>query len=120
MGVYFWLRESDHRTRIVFKIHHRTRPSEYYCLPLNMLVIVRQGPSLVDLCRRRHSGTQLVVWATLKFGTIESERFASLVACRIIDIMISRHGDVLLCILGSSLSRFGPTRGKHSRLGART
>lgn len=72
MTIYFFLRDSDHRVRIVIKIPHRTRPSEYFCLPLNMLEILRQG-SCLQLCRRRHGGTQLVLWATLKFTTIESE-----------------------------------------------
>lgn len=75
MTVYFWLREKDHRVRIVCKVHGN-RSSEYYCLPLNMLVIIRQGSNL-DLCRRRRGGTQLVLWASLKFGTIESEQFVS-------------------------------------------
>lgn len=71
MTVYFYLREKDHRVRILCKIPHRTRPSEYFCLPLNMLEVVREG-SCLQLCRRRNSGSELVLWATLKFTTIES------------------------------------------------
>lgn len=71
MTVYFFLRENDHRVRIILKIPHKTRPNDYYCLPLNLLEIVREG-SFLQLCRRRHSGTELVLWASLKFTTIES------------------------------------------------
>ncbi|KAJ5155555.1 hypothetical protein N7492_008358 [Penicillium capsulatum] len=71
MTVYFYLREKDHRARIVCKVPHPTRPSEYYCLPLNMLEIIRSG-SCLQLCRRRNGGSELVLWATLKFTDIES------------------------------------------------
>lgn len=74
MTIYFFLRERDHRVRIVIKVPHRTLPSEYFCLPLNMLEILRQG-SCLQLCRRRRAGTELVLWATLKFTTIESRYF---------------------------------------------
>ena len=48
-----------------------TQTSEYYyCLPLNMLEILQRGPCL-QICRRRLSGTELVVWANLKFSTFE-------------------------------------------------
>ncbi|KAJ5095413.1 hypothetical protein NUU61_004769 [Penicillium alfredii] len=69
--VYFYLRERDHRVRILCKVPHRTRPSEYFCLPLDMIEILREG-SCLQLCRRRRSGTQLVFWATFKFLTIEN------------------------------------------------
>ncbi|KAJ6011117.1 hypothetical protein N7451_002529 [Penicillium sp. IBT 35674x] len=71
MTVYFYLRERDHRARIVCKVPHRTRSSEYFCLPLNMLEVVRAG-SCLQLCRRRNAGKELVLWARLKFATIES------------------------------------------------
>lgn len=41
-----------------------------------MLEIVRQG-SCLQLCRRRNSGQDLVLWATLKFTTIESRSYNS-------------------------------------------
>ncbi|KAJ5918856.1 hypothetical protein N7454_010000 [Penicillium verhagenii] len=69
--VYFYLREKDHRARIVCKKPHRTRSSEYFCMPLNMLEVVRAGSSL-QLCRRKHSGKDLTLWAQFKFSTIES------------------------------------------------
>lgn len=68
--VYFYLRETDHRARIVCKVPHSSRPSDYFCLPLNLLEIVREG-SCLQLCRKRRSGTELVLWANLKFSTIE-------------------------------------------------
>lgn len=68
--VHLYLRDDDHRVRIVCKSPHTSRPSEYYCLPLDMLEIVRNGPCL-QICRRRDSGRQLVLWANLKFSTIE-------------------------------------------------
>ncbi|KAJ6096205.1 hypothetical protein N7486_006951 [Penicillium sp. IBT 16267x] len=71
MTVYFYLRERDHRARIVCKVPHSTRSSEYFCLPLNMLVAVRAG-SCLQLCRRKNSGKDLILWARLKFTTIES------------------------------------------------
>ncbi|KAL3464423.1 hypothetical protein BJX64DRAFT_96561 [Aspergillus heterothallicus] len=69
--VFFYLREEDHRSRIVCKAPVRGQPSEYFCLPLNMLEIVRQQSSCLQLCRRRRGGMQLVMWANLKFSTIE-------------------------------------------------
>lgn len=62
----FYVREEDHRARIVCSASR-----EHYCLPLNLLEIVRHGPSCLQLCRRRKSGSELIVWANLKFTTIE-------------------------------------------------
>jgi hypothetical protein len=70
LRVYLYLREEDHRARIVCKASHSSRPSDYFCLPLNMLEVIRNGPCL-QLCRRRRSGSELVLWANLKFATIE-------------------------------------------------
>ncbi|KAJ5494180.1 hypothetical protein N7463_010267 [Penicillium fimorum] len=70
MRVSFYLRRRDHRVRILCKKPHRTRPSDYYCLPLNLLEILRDG-SCLRLCRRRRRGTELVLWMQLKFTTLE-------------------------------------------------
>ncbi|KAI2793083.1 hypothetical protein POX_b03130 [Penicillium oxalicum] len=70
MTVYFYLREQDHRARIMCKLPHRSRSSEYFCLPLNLLEIVREG-SCLQLCRRRHGGSELVLWASILFPNIE-------------------------------------------------
>ncbi|CAP91970.1 Pc13g09010 [Penicillium rubens Wisconsin 54-1255] len=70
MRVSFYLRRSDHRVRILCKEPHRTGPSDYYCLPLNLLEILRDG-SCLRLCRRRNRGTELVLWTQLKFTTLE-------------------------------------------------
>ncbi|RDW86556.1 uncharacterized protein DSM5745_03198 [Aspergillus mulundensis] len=64
--VLFFVREDDHRARIVLG-----SSGEYYCLPLNLLEINRYGTSCLNLCRRRKGGSELVVWANLKFSTIE-------------------------------------------------
>ncbi|KAL4810290.1 hypothetical protein BDV18DRAFT_55618 [Aspergillus unguis] len=64
--VFFYLREDDQRARIVCNASR-----EHCCLPLNLLEIVRHGPSCLQLCRRRKGGSGLVVWANLKFSTIE-------------------------------------------------
>ncbi|KAL3477580.1 hypothetical protein BJX99DRAFT_269791 [Aspergillus californicus] len=69
--VYFFIREDDHRARIVCKATKRPGPSEYYCLPLNMLEVIRHEESCLHLCRRRNGGTSLVPWTALKFNTIE-------------------------------------------------
>ncbi|KAJ5158606.1 uncharacterized protein N7500_008257 [Penicillium coprophilum] len=69
MRVSFYLRRLDHRVRILCREPHRTRPSDYYCLPLNLLEILRDG-SCLRLCRRKH-GTQLILWTQLKFTTLE-------------------------------------------------
>ncbi|KAJ5728267.1 hypothetical protein N7493_004597 [Penicillium malachiteum] len=71
MNTYFYLRDRDHRARIVCKVPHRSRPSELFCLPLNMLEVVQAGCCL-QLCRRRKGGRELVLWARLKFTTLES------------------------------------------------
>jgi hypothetical protein len=70
LSVRFHVRESDRRARIVCKVRHSTRASEYFCLPLNMLVVLREG-SCLRLCRKRRSGTEFVLWTSLKFRTIE-------------------------------------------------
>lgn len=58
------------------KVPHVSRPSDYFCLPLNLLEVVREGPCL-QLCRKRRAGTELVLWANLKFNTIERRCQAS-------------------------------------------
>ncbi|RAL01701.1 uncharacterized protein BO80DRAFT_424532 [Aspergillus ibericus CBS 121593] len=69
LRVSFYLRDDDNRVRIVCK-SRRSRSSDYFCLPLNLLEIVRVG-SCLQICRRRRGGSELVLWANLKFGTIE-------------------------------------------------
>ncbi|PWY84514.1 hypothetical protein BO94DRAFT_101548 [Aspergillus sclerotioniger CBS 115572] len=69
LRVCFYIRDDDHRVRIVCK-SRRSRSSDYYCLPLNLLEIVRVG-SCLQICRRRRGGSELVLWANLKFSTIE-------------------------------------------------
>ncbi|KAJ5167973.1 uncharacterized protein N7482_003567 [Penicillium canariense] len=71
MTVYFYLRERDHRVRIVCKVPHRSRPSDYFCMPLNLLEVIRDG-SCLQLCRRRNGGSELILWASIQFTTIES------------------------------------------------
>lgn len=63
-----YFRADDHRARIMCKVPHSRRPSEYYCLPLNLLEAVRVG-SCLQLRRRRRGRDEL--WANLKFSTIE-------------------------------------------------
>ncbi|KKA21291.1 hypothetical protein T310_4667 [Rasamsonia emersonii CBS 393.64] len=70
LSVYFYVREDDHRARIVCKVRHTSRASEYFCLPLNLLEVERVGACL-RLCRRRRSGLELVPWLNLRFYTIE-------------------------------------------------
>ncbi|KAJ5738352.1 hypothetical protein N7493_001507 [Penicillium malachiteum] len=69
-NVGFHLRARDHRARIVCKIKDRTGPNQYFCLPLNMLEIDREG-SCLRLCRRRNSNTELVLWARIPFTSME-------------------------------------------------
>ncbi|KAJ9491570.1 hypothetical protein VN97_g1695 [Penicillium thymicola] len=70
MRVSFYLRRTDHRVRILCREPHRTGPSDYYCLPLNLLEVLRDG-SCLRICRRRNRGTELVLWTQLKFTTLE-------------------------------------------------
>ncbi|KAE8152696.1 hypothetical protein BDV25DRAFT_57505 [Aspergillus avenaceus] len=70
LRVYLYVRDRDHRARIVCRSPRSSRSSNYYCLPLNLLEVVRVG-SCLQLCRRRHKGYELVLWANLKFSTIE-------------------------------------------------
>ncbi|OJJ51555.1 hypothetical protein ASPZODRAFT_57517 [Penicilliopsis zonata CBS 506.65] len=70
LRVYLYSREDDHRARIMCKSVRASRPSEYFCMPLNMLEIYRVG-SCLQLCRRRNAGSELELWANLKFHTIE-------------------------------------------------
>jgi hypothetical protein len=77
MRVSFYLRRRDHRVRILCREPHRTRPSDYYCLPLNLLEVLRDQ-SCLRLCRRRKRGTELVLWTQLKFTTLEGQQFPRL------------------------------------------
>ncbi|RAL15407.1 uncharacterized protein BO97DRAFT_431995 [Aspergillus homomorphus CBS 101889] len=70
LRVCLYLRDEDHRARIVCKARRSARSNEYFILPLNMLEIVRVD-SCLQLCRRRRGGSELVLWANLKFSTIE-------------------------------------------------
>ncbi|KAJ5420666.1 hypothetical protein N7465_003185 [Penicillium sp. CMV-2018d] len=70
MRVSFYLRRTDHRVRILCRERHRMGPSNYYCLPLNLLEVLRDG-SCLRICRRRNRGTELVLWTQLKFTTLE-------------------------------------------------
>lgn len=72
MRVSFYLRRTDHRVRILCREPHRTGPSDYYCLPLNLLEVLRDG-SCLRICRRRNRGTELVLWTKLKFTTLEGQ-----------------------------------------------
>ncbi|KAJ5601584.1 hypothetical protein N7510_011118 [Penicillium lagena] len=81
MRVAFHLRPNDHRARMLCKTPHRSRPSEYSCIPLNMLEIARDG-SCLQLCRRRRQGTELVMWANLSFTNIEILFYVTFLALR--------------------------------------
>ncbi|KAK4862161.1 hypothetical protein LT330_003299 [Penicillium expansum] len=76
MRVSFYLRRTDLRVRILCREPHRTGPSDYYCLPLNLLEVLRDG-SCLRLCRRRNRGTELVLWTQLKFTTLEGQQYPS-------------------------------------------
>lgn len=118
MTVYFFLRQSDNRTRIVCKVPHRSRPSETFCFPLNLLEVTRSGSSL-HLCRRRHAGSELVIWATLNFMTIESKStFPVLVYVRMTLIVNFefRLSCILLHLRSSSCSGYSAGGDRHSRL----
>jgi hypothetical protein len=117
LRVHFYLREDDHRARILCKAPHTTRPSEYFCMPLNLLEIVRVG-SCLNLCRRRRGGYELVLWANLKFSTIERmSRCHPLPNAPL--LMNNRDGPFLLHIPRLTLPRRRSTCGEHPRLRAR-
>jgi len=69
LRVYMFFREDDHRARIMCKGPRGSRPSPYFCMPLNMLEAFRNG-SCLELRRRRRRGAG-ELWANLKFSTIE-------------------------------------------------
>ncbi|KAJ5561763.1 hypothetical protein N7535_003776 [Penicillium sp. DV-2018c] len=83
--VSFWLKPTTRRARILLKVPDRRRsvriedPSrrryyhDYYCLPLEMLELMRDDNkgTCLRLCRRRKKGTELVLWALLRFSTLE-------------------------------------------------
>ncbi|KAJ5721902.1 C2H2 type zinc finger domain protein [Penicillium malachiteum] len=70
-NVDFYLREKDLRARIMCKVKPLARPSEHFCLSLNKLEVIRKE-SYLQLCRRRNSGNELVLWARIPFTTMES------------------------------------------------
>ncbi|KAE8168573.1 hypothetical protein BDV40DRAFT_1199 [Aspergillus tamarii] len=61
----------DYRVRIVCEGVSLNGTKDVYCLPLNILEIIRVG-SCLQLGRRRRQGQELVLWLNLKFKTIES------------------------------------------------
>ncbi|KAJ6028159.1 C2H2 type zinc finger domain protein [Penicillium herquei] len=69
--VCFYLRERDRRARIMCRSKYLTRPNEHFCLSLNKLEVIRKE-SCLKLCRRRNSGTELVLWASIPFTYMES------------------------------------------------
>lgn len=113
LTVYFFVRERDSRARVVCKVRHRSR-SSYYCLPLNLLEVTREGSSL-QLCRRRRSGTELVPWLILKFRTIES-KCSRPVCTQCSADRCFRNGYVLLHVSRSPISRRTSAGGEPLRL----
>lgn len=61
----------DYRVRIVCEGISVNGTKDVYCLPLNILEIIRVG-SCLQLGRRRRQEQELVLWLNLKFETVES------------------------------------------------
>lgn len=122
LRVSFYVRESDFRARIVCKVPHSNRPSDYFCMPLNLLEIGRVG-SCLQICRRRRGGQELVLWASLKFNTIERMCFVSLsqalMRTRMLISLENRNGSLLLHFYSPPCTRLWPSGGEHSRLRTR-
>jgi hypothetical protein len=81
-----------------------------------MLVVLREG-SCLRLCRKRRSGTEFVLWTSLKFRTIErkskKQKFGLLF---IMLTVVLRDGDLLLHVPRASFARLGKTCGQYRRL----
>ncbi|RJE23880.1 hypothetical protein PHISCL_03792 [Aspergillus sclerotialis] len=92
MHVYFYLRESDHRARIMCEMR-RGGESDYYCLPLNLLEVVRYQ-SCLRLCRPRRGRTELVPWANLNFSSIE--RMHSSIPIKVLANMLRKLEEMIL------------------------
>ncbi|CAG8280722.1 unnamed protein product [Penicillium salamii] len=72
LRVYFYIRKRDSHVRILIKVPHRSRSSEYYTLPLNLIDVQRDG-SCLCLYRRRRGRNENVLWALLVFKTMEGK-----------------------------------------------
>lgn len=111
LRVHMYFREEDHRARIVCKVPRARRANDYYCLPLNLLEVVRVGPCL-QLRRRRRGGDEL--WANLKFTTVERMLYHFSFGWDVADNC--RNGPLFLHLSGSSVPGLWSTGRKDSRL----
>ena len=69
LKVSLYVRDRNDRARILCRMTTSNGGTRYYCLPLNTLQIHRRDSTL-QLCRPTHR-RDLVLWASLKFTTIE-------------------------------------------------
>ncbi|KKZ65283.1 hypothetical protein EMCG_08891 [[Emmonsia] crescens] len=65
-----YLRESDHRARILCQVHRSSSKTIYATLPLNVLTLSRQDSHLL-LCTKSSKEQGLRAWLSLQFETIE-------------------------------------------------
>jgi hypothetical protein len=82
-----------------------------------MLVVLREG-SCLRLCRKRRSGTEFVLWTSLKFRTIERKSKKQKLGLLFIIMLtvVLRDGDLLLHVPLASFARLGKTCGQYRRL----
>ncbi|OJD12638.1 hypothetical protein ACJ73_09317, partial [Blastomyces percursus] len=66
----FYLRDRDHRARILCQVHRSSSKIIYATLPLNVLTLSRQDSYLL-LCTKSSDGQGLRAWLSLEFETIE-------------------------------------------------
>src|SRR5436190_16626089 len=76
LSVRFFLRDRDHRSRILCRTPQPGNGAIYTCLPLNKLQIHRRG-SCLQLLSKAQDGISLELWANLKFSSIESRPFTT-------------------------------------------
>ncbi|KLJ09149.1 hypothetical protein EMPG_15447 [Blastomyces silverae] len=65
-----YLRDSDHRARILCQVHRSSSKIIYATLPLNVLTLSRQDSHLL-LCTKSSKDQGLRAWLSLEFETIE-------------------------------------------------
>ncbi|CAG8030304.1 unnamed protein product [Penicillium olsonii] len=96
LRVYFYIRKRDSHVRILIKVPHRSRSSDYYTLPLSLVDVQRDG-SCLCLYRQRRGKNENVLWALLTFKTMEAlvTFHHTLLALRSQDLASDAKGDNL-------------------------
>ncbi|PGH18041.1 hypothetical protein AJ79_00667 [Helicocarpus griseus UAMH5409] len=71
LKVILYLRAADHRARLLCQVHRRNSRIGYVTLPLNKLILSREGSYLLLCKKNKNKPGELVSWLTLEFEKYE-------------------------------------------------